>query len=121
MATDGESPSSCDTSFLLQMSEALDDKDTVEKFPKIKSPVALPIMDAQNQTNSTITSLQQQLQEKDIAISNLQSKVCDMELRLDDLDQQGQWGSVGVFVVPEVTPGTVDDKSVGCLQWSDEG
>ena len=110
MATDSESPSRCDTSYLLQMSEALDDKGIVEKFQKIMSPVVLPIMDALNQANSTIASLQQQLQEKDIAISNLQSKVCGMELRLDDLEQLGRQGSMRVFGIPEVTPGTVDDK-----------
>ena len=108
MATDSESPSRCDTSFLLQMSEALDDKDIVEKFQKIMSPVVLPIIDALNQANSTIASLQHQLQE--IAISNLQSKVWGMELRLDDLEQQGRRGSVCVFGIPEVIPGTMDDK-----------
>ena len=44
-------------SFLLHLSEALDDNDIVKKFQTIMSPLLTPVMDALNQANATIDSL----------------------------------------------------------------
>ena len=110
MASSDESSAICNTSFMLQMSEALDDEDIVKKFQRIMSPLLSPIKDALDQANSTFASLQKQMQEKDLVITNLQTKVSDLEISLDDQEQQGRRGSMRLFGVPEVTSGTLDDK-----------
>ena len=55
-------------------------------------------------------SLWQQLQEKDIAIAKFHGKACDLQFRLGDNGKQGIRGSLCIFGVPEVIPGTVDVK-----------
>ena len=64
MASLDESSIICNTSFRMQMSEALDEEDIVKKFKRIMSPVVSPIMDALKQAYSTIALLQKQAQEK---------------------------------------------------------
>ena len=106
-----DSPSSCtSTSFLLQMSEALDDGQIAQKFQSIMSPLLKPVTDALNQCNTVIESLQGQLKAKDAHITDLQKKVDDLELQVDGLEQQGRRGSMRIFGIPEDTPGTLDDK-----------
>ena len=106
-----DSPSSCtSTSFLLQLSEALDDGQIAQKFQSIMSPLLKPVMDALNQCNTIIESLQGQLKAKDAHIADLQKKVDDLELQVEGLEQQGRRGSMRIFGIPEDTPGTLDDK-----------
>ena len=109
MATD-TNEASLTASFLLHLSEALDDDDIVKKFQTIMSPLMTPVMDALNQANATIDSLKKRMDEKDNKIATLEQNVWDMEIRLDDLEQQGRRGSMRVFGVPEDTPGSVDSK-----------
>ena len=96
-------------SFLLHLSEALDDNDIVKKFQTIMSPLLTPVMDALNQDNATIDSLKNVWTKKDSKIATLEQNVWDMEIRLDDLEQ-GRRGSMRVFGVPDDTPGSVDSK-----------
>ena len=106
-----DKPSICtSTSFLLQLSEALDDGQIAQKFQSIMSPLLKPVTDALQRCNATIESLQGQLKAKDAHIADLQKKVDDLELQVDGLEQQGRRGSMRIFGIPEDTPGAVDDK-----------
>ena len=109
MAAD-KNEASLRASFLLHLSEALDDGDIIKKFRTIMSPLMTPVMDALNQANATIDSLEKRMDEKDNKIAALEQNISEMDLRLDDLEQQGRRGSMRVFGIPEVTPGSVDAK-----------
>ena len=81
MATD-TNEASLMASFLLHLSEALDDDDIVNKFQTIMSPLMTPVMDALNQANATIDSLKKLMDEKDNKIATLEQNVWDMEINL---------------------------------------
>ena len=109
MAAD-KNEASLTASFLLHLSEALDDGDIIKKFRTIMSPLMTPVMDALNQANATIDFFKKRMDEKDNKIAALEQNISEMDLRLDDLEQQGRRGSMRVFGIPEDTPGSVDAK-----------
>ena len=99
-----EEVASTDTpTFLLHLSESLDDEHIITKFQKIMKPVMEPVMEALNVANSQIAYLQEQLDKKDEVISAVQDRVTDLEVRLDDQEQHGRRGLTRVF-------GSVDAK-----------
>ena len=76
-----EEVASTDTpSFLLHLSESLDDEHIITKFQKIMKPVMEPVMEALNVANSQIACPQEQLDKKDEAISAVQDRVTDLEI-----------------------------------------
>ena len=97
-------------SFLLHLGEALDDDEIIKKFRSIMSPLLTPVKDALNHANAMIASLSKRMDEKDGKIATLENQVCELEVRVDDLEQQGRRGSMQVFGVPEDTPGCIDEK-----------
>ena len=98
------------TSFLLELSEALDDKQIAKKFQDIVAPLMRPLMDSIERTQATIASLKSDLEAKDGIIASLQQRVDDLEVRIDDQEQQGRRGSMRVFGIPEDTTGELDAK-----------
>ena len=83
-----------------------DDDDAIKKFQSIMTPLLKPLSDALAQANATIASMSKRLDEKDNAIANLEQQVCDLDIRVDDLEQQDRRGSMCVFGIPEDTPWT---------------
>ena len=79
---------------------------------KIMKPVMEPVMEALKVAKSQIRShpCWSNWIKKDKLICTLQDRVTDSEVRLNDQEKQGRWGSITVFGVPEDTSGSVDVK-----------
>ena len=79
------------------------------------TPLLLPLEEALNTANTEIKSTKSQLAEKDSTITSMAREIADLQVRNDDLEQQGRKGSVRVFWVPETTEGTTDIKILSVL------
>ena len=59
----------------------------------------------------TISSLKNELAEKDSIICELLSDVSHLQFAVEDLEQHGRKDSMRYFGMPEDTPGSTDEKS----------
>ena len=98
------------TSFLLELSEALDDEQIAKKFQDIVAPLMRPLMDSIQLTQATIASFKYDLETKDGIITSLQQRVEDLEVRIDEQEQQRRHRSMRVFGIPEDTTGELDNQ-----------
>ena len=48
--------------------------------------------------------------DEDNTVTTLKQQVCDLDIRVDDLEQQGCRGSICFWRILEDTPGSVDAK-----------
>ena len=48
--------------------------------------------------------------DEDNTVTTLEQQVCDLDIRVDDLEQQGCRGSICFWRILEDTPGSVDAK-----------
>ena len=68
--------------------------------------------------SQTVTTLKAEVKAKDDCIRALQDNVEELQTKLDDLEQQGRKDSVRIFGLPEVDPGTTDEKVIKlCNEW----
>ena len=95
-------------SFMLYLSEALDDDDTIKKFHSIMSPLMKHVLYSLKQANATIVSLNKRMDED----KTLEHQVWDLEIRVNDLKQEGCCGSICVWGILEDTPGSVNGKVI---------
>ena len=99
----------------LSVIEAFTDDAILEKMKTAIAPLLLPLKKALNTANTEIKSMKSQLAEKDSTITSMACEIADLQVRNDDLEQQGRKGSVRVFGVPETTEGTTDTKILSVL------
>ena len=99
-----------DAKFELQLMQALQNPLVAAQFRDAIAPLITPLKDALCQNTAQVASLRAQLAERDEIIDNLQSHVRGLEIKIDDLEQQGRKGSIRVFGLPEDNPGTLDEK-----------
>ena len=99
-----------DAKFELQRMQALQNPLVAAQFRDAIAPLITPLKDALCQNTAQVASFRAQLSERDEIILNLQSHVRGLEIKIDDLEQQGRKGSIRVLGFPEDSPGTLDDK-----------
>ena len=99
----------------LSVIKAFTDDAILEKMKTAIAPLILPLKEALNTTNTEIKSMKSQLAEKDSTITSMACEIADLQVRNDDLEQQGRKGSVRVFGVPVTTEGTKDTKILSVL------
>ena len=98
-------------SFMLYLSEALDDDDTIKMFHLINSPLMKHVLYSLKRANATIVSLNKRMDE-DNTVTTLEHQVWDLEIRVNDLKQEGCCGSMCVWGILEDTPGSVNGKVI---------
>ena len=107
MATDNQGD---DGSLTLAVLQAFKEECVVEQLKKIFRSTIAPLEEALRHTNDLNDALRRQIAERDARIEKLEGRVTDLELRNDDLEQQGRKGSIRIFGLPESDKGTLEEK-----------
>ena len=97
---------------------ALEDQEVVERYKLIFEPLLLSLVlpltnkvsDTVTVLTQTISSLKNELAEKDSIIRALRSDVSHLQIAVEDLEQHGRKDSMRIFGMPENTPGSTDEK-----------
>ena len=114
MATDNQGDVGSLTLAVLQAFKA---DCVVGPLQKIFQSTIAPLAEAHRQTNDLNVALRYQIAERDAWIEKLEGSVTDLELRNDDLVQQGCKGSICILGLPESDEGTLQEKVLRlCLQ-----
>ena len=98
--------------FTLALMQAFQQDCVVKQLQMALRPILSPLEEALNQSNQINAALRQQIAERDVTIQQLTQKVNDLEVRYDDLEQQGRKGSIRVFGLPENDEGTQEKKLI---------
>ena len=96
-----------DTDFTLALMQAFQQDCVVKQLQLALSPILAPLEEALKQSNEISAALRLQIAERDDTIQRLTQQVSDLEVRYDDLEQQGRKGSLRVFGLPEDDEGTL--------------
>ena len=99
-----------EATFILKLKEALQTDDIAKQVLSSLQPVIKKLEDAITGLNATNSALRKQVAEQDETISRLQHRVDELEIRCDDLEQQGRKGSIRVFGLPKEEEGRLEDK-----------
>ena len=98
--------------FTLALMQAFQQDCVVKQLEMALCPILAPLEEALKQYNQINASLRQQIAERDVTIQQLTQKVNDLEVRYDDLEQQGRKGFIRVFGLPENDEGTLEEKLI---------
>ena len=90
-----------DTDFTLALMQAFQQDCVVKQLQLALRPILAPLEEARKQSNEINAALRLQIAERDDTIQRLTQQVSDLEVRYDDLEQQGRKGSLCVFGLPE--------------------
>ena len=99
----------------LSVLEAFTDDSFLEKIKSVIVPLLTPYKEALSTANAEIKQLKSQMSEKDTTIRALTKDIQELQIKCDDIEQQGRKGSIRMFGVPESTPGTTDNKVLSIL------
>ena len=101
-----------DTDFTLPLMQAFQQDCVVKQLQLALRPILAPLEEALKQSNEINAALRLHIAERDDTIQRLTQQVSDLEVRYDDLEQQGRKGSLRVFGLPEDDEGTLEDKLI---------
>ena len=101
-----------EATFILKLKEALQTDDIAKQVLSSLQPVIKKLEDAITGLSAINSALRKQVAERDENISRLQQHVDQLEVRSDDLEQQGRKGSIRVFGQPEEEEGRLEDKII---------
>ena len=99
-----------DGDFTLAVLQAFQQDCVVQQLQKIFRSSIAPLEDALRQMNETNAALRRQIADRDETIRKLEDRVTELELRNDDIEQQGRKGSIRIFGLPEQGQGTLEQK-----------
>ena len=86
-----------------------------KKIKSVINPLLTPYEEALSTANAEIKQLKSQMYEKGTTIRALTKDIQDLQIKCDDIEQQGRKGSIRMFGVPESTPGTTGNKVLSIL------
>ena len=99
-----------DTAFALYLAKAFQDQSVINQLQMALRPVIAPLEDALKQANDINQSLRRQIAERDVVILKLSKRVDELEVKNDDIEQQGRKGSIQIFGLPEEGQSTLEQK-----------
>ena len=99
-----------DTAFALYLAKAFQDQSVINQLQMALRPVIAPLEDALKQANDINQSLRRQIAERDDVILKLSKRVDELEVKNDDIQQQGRKGSIRIFGLPEEGQSTLEQK-----------
>ena len=97
---------------------ALEDNNVVEHFRLIMKPtvdesldpVKTSLENAVKDLQHTVATMQDTLRRRDQEVLSLRQEVSDLRSHQEDLEQHSRRASVRVFGIPEINPGSTDEK-----------
>ena len=91
------------------------DDSFLKKIKSVINPLLTPYEEALSTAYAEIKQLKSQMSEKGTTIRALTKDIQDLQIKCDDIEQQGRKGSIRVFGVAESTPGTTGNKVLSIL------
>ena len=99
-----------DGDFALAVLQASQQDCVMQQLRKIFPSSIAPLEDALRQLNETNAALCRQIADRDETIRKLEDRVTELELRNDDIEQQGRKWSIRIFGLPGQGQGTLEEK-----------
>ena len=99
-----------DGEFTLAVLEAFKQDCVVKKLQKIFQSSIAPLEETLRQLNETNAALRRQIADRDEKIQKLEDRVAELEVKNNDLEQQGRKGSIRIFGLPEHGEGPLEQK-----------
>ena len=107
--TDQDRKNDCnDGEFTLAVLQAFKQNCVVKQLQNFFRSSVAPLEETLRQMNETNTALRRQIADQDDKIQKLEDRVAELEVKNDDLEQQGRKGSIRIFGLPEHDEGPLE-------------